>query len=49
MNTPFSEIAKASLQSVPELEAAMYKSVDGTACVRLLTLSGEIGCGSKFY
>lgn len=38
--------AVATLQSVPELETAMYKPVDGTACVRLLTLSGEIGCGN---
>ncbi|MCO5593528.1 hypothetical protein L7F22_047542 [Adiantum nelumboides] len=24
----------------------MYKPIDGSACVRLLTLSGEIGCGN---
>lgn len=38
--------AVATFQSVPELESAMYKPVDGSACVRLLTLSGEIGCGN---
>eukprot|EP00250_Pteridium_aquilinum_P005740 c15793_g1_i1 orf=779-2905(-) len=40
------ESAAATYQSVPELEMAMYKPVDGSACVRLLTLSGEIGCGN---
>ncbi|GBG84052.1 hypothetical protein CBR_g37928 [Chara braunii] len=35
-----------SLQSVPELENAMYKIIDNTPCVRLLTLSGEIGCSN---
>ncbi|KAG6547977.1 hypothetical protein Mapa_010799 [Marchantia paleacea] len=32
------------LQSVPEIEDSMYQSVDGTACVRLLSLDGEVGC-----
>ncbi|KAJ7533501.1 hypothetical protein O6H91_13G052200 [Diphasiastrum complanatum] len=39
-----------SLQSVPDLEKAMYHIVDGVPCVRLLSLYGEIGCanpGSK--
>lgn len=38
--------ALATFQSVPELETAMYKPANGSACVRLLTLSGEIGCGN---
>ncbi|MCO5567551.1 hypothetical protein L7F22_021245 [Adiantum nelumboides] len=42
----FAQSAVATFQSVPELESAMYKPVDGSACVRLLTLSGEIGCGN---
>ncbi|KAI5082078.1 hypothetical protein GOP47_0001821 [Adiantum capillus-veneris] len=42
----FAQSAIATFQSVPELESAMYKPVDGNACVRLLTVSGEIGCGN---
>ncbi|XP_052193080.1 nicastrin isoform X2 [Diospyros lotus] len=36
----------ALLQSVPDLENAMYIVVDGFPCVRLLNLSGEIGCSN---
>ncbi|RWR95970.1 nicastrin isoform X1 [Cinnamomum micranthum f. kanehirae] len=35
-----------SLESVPDLENAMYLSVEGYPCVRLLNLSGEIGCAN---
>lgn len=35
------------MQSVPDLQSSMYKVVDGDPCVRLLNLSGEIGCSSK--
>lgn len=35
-----------SLESVPDLEKAMYLMVDGYPCVRLLNLSGEIGCAN---
>ncbi|KAK2968045.1 hypothetical protein RJ640_003779 [Escallonia rubra] len=35
-----------SLQSVPDLEKSMYIVVDGYPCVRLLNLSGEIGCSN---
>ncbi|KAK1286999.1 Nicastrin [Acorus calamus] len=35
-----------SLESVPDLEKAMYLSVDGYPCVRLLNLSGGIGCAN---
>ncbi|KMS99114.1 hypothetical protein BVRB_2g047570 [Beta vulgaris subsp. vulgaris] len=35
-----------SLDSVPDLERSMYKVVDGYPCVRLLNLSGEIGCAN---
>ncbi|XP_076951630.1 nicastrin-like [Bidens hawaiensis] len=32
--------------SVPELDKSMYKIMDGYPCVRLLNLSGEIGCAN---
>ncbi|KAF5191239.1 Nicastrin [Thalictrum thalictroides] len=35
-----------SLESVPDLENAMYLTVNGYPCVRLLNLSGEIGCAN---
>lgn len=35
-----------SLESVPDLEKAMYLNIDGYPCVRLLNVSGEIGCSS---
>ncbi|KAK1263751.1 Nicastrin [Acorus gramineus] len=35
-----------TLESVPDLEKAMYLSVDGYPCVRLLNLSGGIGCAN---
>ncbi|KAL5721918.1 hypothetical protein ACHQM5_005503 [Ranunculus cassubicifolius] len=35
-----------SLESVPDLEQSMYLTVDGFPCVRLLNLSGEIGCAN---
>lgn len=35
------------MESVPDLQNSMYKVVDGYPCVRLLNLSGEIGCSSK--
>ncbi|KAG1358763.1 putative nicastrin [Cocos nucifera] len=35
------------LESVPDLEKAMYLNVESYPCVRLLNLSGEIGCSSK--
>ncbi|XP_062107639.1 nicastrin [Humulus lupulus] len=34
------------MQSVPDLQSSMYKVVDGDPCVRLLNLSGEIGCSN---
>ncbi|CAK9138154.1 unnamed protein product [Ilex paraguariensis] len=34
------------LESVPDLEKLMYMVVDGYPCVRLLSLSGEIGCSN---
>lgn len=39
-------VQHSSIESVPELERAMYITVDGTPCVRLLNLSGEIGCAN---
>ncbi|XP_060183830.1 nicastrin isoform X2 [Lycium barbarum] len=35
-----------SFQSVPDLEKSMYMAIDGYPCVRLLNLSGEIGCSN---
>eukprot|EP00249_Psilotum_nudum_P017145 c26181_g1_i1 orf=97-1434(+) len=36
----------ATLKSVPDLENAMYHLLDGTPCVRVLNLTGEIGCAN---
>ncbi|KAK4767492.1 hypothetical protein SAY86_015242 [Trapa natans] len=35
-----------SMESVPDLQKLMYTVVDGYPCVRLLNLSGEIGCAN---
>ncbi|KAL2499032.1 Nicastrin [Abeliophyllum distichum] len=35
-----------SFESVPDLEKSMYMHIDGYPCVRLLNLSGEIGCSN---
>uniref|UniRef100_A0A2P2M6L0 Nicastrin n=1 Tax=Rhizophora mucronata TaxID=61149 RepID=A0A2P2M6L0_RHIMU len=35
-----------SMESVPDLQKSMYLVVDGYPCVRLLSLSGEIGCAN---
>ncbi|XP_049379425.1 nicastrin [Solanum stenotomum] len=35
-----------SFESVPDLEKSMYMAIDGYPCVRLLNLSGEIGCSN---
>ncbi|CAN0913855.1 At3g52640/At3g52650 [Linum grandiflorum] len=35
-----------SMESVPDLQNSMYKLVDASPCVRLLNLSGEIGCAN---
>lgn len=36
----------SSMESVPDLQKSMYKVVDGFPCVRLLNLSGDIGCSN---
>ncbi|KAF7831128.1 nicastrin [Senna tora] len=36
----------SSMESVPDLQKSMYKVVDGYPCVRLLNLSGPIGCSN---
>ncbi|KAJ4904612.1 Nicastrin [Raphanus sativus] len=36
----------ASIESVPDLQKLMYVAVDGYPCVRLLNLSGQIGCSN---
>ncbi|KDP25818.1 hypothetical protein JCGZ_22540 [Jatropha curcas] len=36
----------STMQSVPDLQKSMYKVIDGYPCVRLLNLSGEIGCAN---
>ncbi|XP_073289088.1 nicastrin [Primulina huaijiensis] len=35
-----------SVESVPDLETSMYTQLDGYPCVRLLNISGEIGCSN---
>lgn len=35
-----------SIESVPDLQKLMYIAADGYPCVRLLNLSGEIGCSN---
>ncbi|KAK1439308.1 hypothetical protein QVD17_05124 [Tagetes erecta] len=37
---------QVAFESVPDLEKSMYKVIDGYPCVRLLNLSGEIGCAN---
>lgn len=34
------------MESVPDLQSTMYTDVDGFPCVRLLSLSGTIGCSN---
>ncbi|CAJ1867672.1 unnamed protein product [Sphenostylis stenocarpa] len=34
------------MESVPDLQNTMYASIDGYPCVRLLNLSGNIGCSN---
>lgn len=36
------------MESVPDLTKSMYVDFDGYPCVRLLNLTGEIGCSSKY-
>lgn len=36
------------MESVPDLQSSMYMTLDGYPCVRLLNLSGVIGCASKY-
>ncbi|WZY88093.1 hypothetical protein YC2023_044828 [Brassica napus] len=44
---PFSLAGEiTSIESVPDLQRLMYVAVDGYPCVRLLNLSGEIGCSN---
>uniref|UniRef100_A0A7N2KY87 Uncharacterized protein n=1 Tax=Quercus lobata TaxID=97700 RepID=A0A7N2KY87_QUELO len=40
----FSDGDSNSMESVPDLQKSMYKVIDGYPCVRLLSLSGPIGC-----
>uniref|UniRef100_A0A0A0LBP2 Nicastrin n=1 Tax=Cucumis sativus TaxID=3659 RepID=A0A0A0LBP2_CUCSA len=35
-----------SMESVPDLQNSMYLAVDAYPCIRLLNLSGEIGCSN---
>ncbi|KAI3723714.1 hypothetical protein L2E82_35471 [Cichorium intybus] len=39
-------IFKLAFESVPDLEKSMCMVMDGYPCVRLLNLSGEIGCAN---
>nr|XP_018687042.1 PREDICTED: nicastrin [Musa acuminata subsp. malaccensis] len=45
---PYLSIAGATdaLESVPDLQSAMYRNIKSYPCVRLLNLSGEIGCSN---
>ncbi|THU47345.1 hypothetical protein C4D60_Mb09t14510 [Musa balbisiana] len=45
---PYRSIAGATdtLESVPDLQRAMYRNIKSYPCVRLLNLSGEIGCSN---
>ncbi|XP_064939098.1 nicastrin-like [Musa acuminata AAA Group] len=45
---PYRSIAGATdaLESVPDLQSAMYRNIKSYPCVRLLNLSGEIGCSN---
>ncbi|KAK7285268.1 hypothetical protein RJT34_20033 [Clitoria ternatea] len=36
----------SSMESVPDLQSTMYAVIDGYPCVRLLNLSGAIGCAN---
>ncbi|KAL1365396.1 hypothetical protein HN51_013432 [Arachis hypogaea] len=36
----------SAMESVPDLQNTMYKVIDGDPCVRLLNLSGPIGCAN---
>ncbi|WOL20134.1 nicastrin [Canna indica] len=38
--------ATDTLGSVPDLQSAMYRNIESFPCVRLLNLSGEIGCSN---
>ncbi|KAF3960934.1 hypothetical protein CMV_014397 [Castanea mollissima] len=42
----FSDGDSNSMESVPDLQKSMYKVIDGYPCVRLLNLSGPIGCSN---
>ncbi|KAI6691439.1 hypothetical protein NL676_028267 [Syzygium grande] len=42
----FSDGEASSMESVPDLQKQMYSVLDGYPCVRLLNLSGEIGCAN---
>ncbi|XP_030942455.1 nicastrin-like [Quercus lobata] len=42
----FSDGDSNSMESVPDLQKSMYKVIDGYPCVRLLSLSGPIGCSN---
>ncbi|XP_071696314.1 nicastrin isoform X2 [Rutidosis leptorrhynchoides] len=42
----FSALKETAFESVPDLEKSMYIVMDGYPCVRLLNLSGEIGCAN---
>ncbi|KAH6796470.1 Zn-dependent exopeptidases superfamily protein [Perilla frutescens var. hirtella] len=47
VHTSFSASGETnSFESVPDLEKSMYREIEGFPCVRLLNLSGEIGCSN---
>ncbi|MFS8034456.1 putative nicastrin [Helianthus anomalus] len=46
LHRSLSASGQVAFESVPDLEKSMYKVIDGYPCVRLLNLSGEIGCAN---
>ncbi|KVI03088.1 Nicastrin [Cynara cardunculus var. scolymus] len=46
LHVSFSASEQLAFESVPDLEKSMYMVLDGYPCVRLLNLSGEIGCAN---
>ncbi|QHO59145.1 Nicastrin [Arachis hypogaea] len=46
---PFLLRESSAMESVPDLQNTMYKVIDGDPCVRLLNLSGPIGCASQCF
>ncbi|KAI3979347.1 hypothetical protein MKX01_036391 [Papaver californicum] len=46
LHLSFAASGQVNMLAVPDLEQSMYLTVNGYPCVRLLNLSGEIGCAN---